>query len=782
MNEHISSKEISFLDLFRKYHYTIVIPSIQRDYAQGRQSEKATKIRKDFVRELKNFLLSEKSHSLDFIYGSAVGECFKPLDGQQRLTTLWLLHLYLGSLFGEDCKDLILSYETRDSSTRFCKSILEHSSEIFTLNNLRKEVKVGKKNTIQRKIRPSELIQDEAWWFQSWNADPTVKGMLSMLDEIDEQCFSIADKAYHQLFQGTLSPIVFEFLPLDGFHDIDDLYIKMNARGLLLTEFEIFKSKLIEDVENFLPEMEKSFKADIDVTWSDALWQYRHYDGISQIKNIDIFLKRALKLILANEGPLACTEHDWNDKELSYLFEAKDKEVTFAHNWYESKGLKFEAPLLRRVLDDLKTLFDPATTPFSESNFCHYDPSRFDIRASVREWILPEKYKGKNPNLTYDVRLKIHAYMHFIQQFPGNNEAELAEWMRIVYNLAISRQINNSEEMVKALKEIEFLLANYVNRRQYDPQLLVNEWLATTTEWRPQYFEIYQWEEEVFKAKMRRDVNWKALIERAESHSYLDGQIGVTLYLANYVEEKTPLTEYNEIPDFESYKKTLDQVLPLFDKIGDSSSEETKEYLMVKALLSKGDYMPWSSSYRKNIYNQPGHRDYSWKRLFLISKSSNVKALHALKAVINDEHYQSNNIHDSLIEVASHHSAPQPYWIDYLLGEYGKALLDLSKQGFLAFCEDDNQKHLNVLIYKESQRNHIHYEFMSKVLSLELENKYHIPNVYQHIKSGNDDCYIEVRGVEIIHWNDTWMVGKGKEWETFSNKQQVIEKILALPA
>ena len=82
-------------------HGRIRIPMIQRDYAQGRPSEE--EVREDFLSALGDALNKSANDptlplNLDFIYGSVEGDIetrFLPLDGQQRLTTLFLLHWYL---------------------------------------------------------------------------------------------------------------------------------------------------------------------------------------------------------------------------------------------------------------------------------------------------------------------------------------------------------------------------------------------------------------------------------------------------------------------------------------------------------------------------------------------------------------------------------------------------------------------------------------------------------------------------------------------------------------
>lgn len=71
----------------------VVIPIIQRDYVQGRNGKDY--IRKTFLKESKNHLDNENPLTLDFVYGNEEYGRFLPLDGQQRLTTLWLLHWYV---------------------------------------------------------------------------------------------------------------------------------------------------------------------------------------------------------------------------------------------------------------------------------------------------------------------------------------------------------------------------------------------------------------------------------------------------------------------------------------------------------------------------------------------------------------------------------------------------------------------------------------------------------------------------------------------------------------
>lgn len=767
----MTSQEMSFIDIFDKYGYTILVPAIQRDYAQGRSTAKATKIRKDFVEELIDYIFDENSHSLDFIYGDDNNKFFIPLDGQQRLTTLWLLHLYLGCMTGrkEQIKKFIFNYETRDSSARFCKKLLENADKLLILEKLKK------KHENKEKYKPSEIIKDEDWWFTKWPDDPTISGILTMLDEIDNQFYDYKKgeqeeeryvkiiEAGEKLFDNQTKPIVFQFMPLNGIHDIDDLYIKMNARGLELTPFEIFKSKLIEDVEkHFDSNEEKVFKSNIDVKWSDTLWKYRGKDD----KNIDVFLERTFRVIIANEGSLSTTATTLNGENLDYIFEANNKHLTFAHNWFEKRGIEFNFDFLKRTIVDLSILFDGKYMLLGETDVIPgYDVYWFDIAKAIREWIIGGK------SLTYDSRLKLHAYLKFQEKFPNANSDELSSWMRLIHNLIEATPIDNSVDMVKALKGVEIILGRYKNSG-----LTLDVWLNSQEGSPIDFYASYQWQEEIVKAKLRlSNTNWNAPLKRAEQQNYLKGQIGVTLYLAGvYVNFPQSMDLSNTITA-NDYDNILNKVLPIFEEIGNADSDVIQQFAMVKAMLAKGDYMPWLSSGRKNLYNRSGHRDYSWKRLFRADEKANMTAYNCLKEIVFDSNYDATVLSTSLNAIANQYSGNSP-WIKILVGKYGHKIMQNSKQGFIAF--DDK----NVLIYQASQRNHYHSELYTLALYHELKEMYKTQKElgkvtvnYESVKSGDDDSYVVINNYYIYHWiknNEApWII---EEWINENETQKKI--------
>ena len=75
----------------------ILIPKMQRDYAQGRVGMESLRAR--FLGSLFGVIDKDPKNKLvlDFVFGQKEPQnrTFYPVDGQQRITTLFLLHLYI---------------------------------------------------------------------------------------------------------------------------------------------------------------------------------------------------------------------------------------------------------------------------------------------------------------------------------------------------------------------------------------------------------------------------------------------------------------------------------------------------------------------------------------------------------------------------------------------------------------------------------------------------------------------------------------------------------------
>lgn len=272
----ISGYRTTFLGLFdqpeqgRPAIHKIEIPIIQRDFAQGRKDAETSTIRNRFVDAIVDALTSDRNLGLDFIYGEVKTGVLRPLDGQQRLTTLFLLHWYVASLANELQPDLAwlrFSYATRPTARDFSTALAEHPYPTDATT-------------------PSAWITDQPWFVYPWRQDPTITSMLVMLDAIHErlQPASTDFRAlWSRLSQRTThdrdGAIWFLFLPVVDADLGEDLYIKMNSRGRPLTTFEVFKADFEGVMKSVDPERHRHLVDSMDGVWADTLWRYERRNG-----------------------------------------------------------------------------------------------------------------------------------------------------------------------------------------------------------------------------------------------------------------------------------------------------------------------------------------------------------------------------------------------------------------------------------------------------------------------------------------------------------------------
>jgi hypothetical protein len=247
----------------------IQIPMIQRDYAQGRDDPKATRIRNDFIATLTGALTPNASGELapiglDFVYGDVRQGVFLPLDGQQRLTALFLLHWYLAVRSGgTDAPWLNFAYETRASARQFCEELRKVAALGVPVD--------GKPDFPSQK--PAEWIKDQSWFMPGWKSEPTICSMLVVLDYIDELLAETdAAAALERLTDCDQPAIHFHVLNLAEMGLDDDIYVRMNSRGKPLTDFEIFKARFGAKLEQFSPARAHEFAQLIDGSWLDIFW------------------------------------------------------------------------------------------------------------------------------------------------------------------------------------------------------------------------------------------------------------------------------------------------------------------------------------------------------------------------------------------------------------------------------------------------------------------------------------------------------------------------------
>jgi hypothetical protein len=269
--------------------HPIVVPKVQRDYAYGREDEKAKEVRTELLEKMKEAIVCHSNDdsskmTMDFVYGSLVkGVGMEPLDGQQRLTTLFLLHVYAAHREGKFPDELSgFTYATRTSANEFCRKLVK--GDFYNL--------VDGVRTFDNEQKIVEQIKNSNAYLPTYDEDPTIAAMLVVLADI-EALFGDVEGLWTELTD--TDKIRFYYLPLEEFGLSDDLYIKMNSRGKPLTAYELFKSKFEGYIEakskktddEVLSAKWLSLKNDIshklDGVWTDMMW----HCADNNVENVD---------------------------------------------------------------------------------------------------------------------------------------------------------------------------------------------------------------------------------------------------------------------------------------------------------------------------------------------------------------------------------------------------------------------------------------------------------------------------------------------------------------
>lgn len=624
----------NFIELITEYN--ILIPLIQRDFVQGRKKEldKAN----NFLNAIKNNL--DNGLNLDFVYGKIDDNIFIPLDGQQRLTTLFLLHWY-ASVENNYLPSLTkFSYEVRSSTKDFIEKLTKKSNWAKL-----------KKDDIKKSIENSN------WFFLSWKNDPTVVSLLNMLHLIENKFKSIPINKFNT--------ITFEVLYLDKFNLTDELYVKMNARGKPLSDFENFKAEFEKYIIFDDKKREHITKANFDNKWMEIFWNIAQ-DSINNSKR-DI-----------SEAP----------KLADNIFFNFFYNITFTFYLESLKSLKCKVNNKYKDYKEIKTFVD-------ECSIFDFYKNVYEDKENIKRIILILD------NLQIDNIFKIFIREKDISQWERarfyalslgyiNNldEKEFNRWKRVSFNLINNQLIQSPEDMIKTVKALKQLSDN-CDKDIYG--FIKND--SNNIE----YFTKIQREEESLKSELIENDsnNWEQELINAESHWYLDGQIGFLIDFSN-----------SNIDEFITYK---DKFKALWDF---SKENKDNQILIYQALLTKGYYLPQlGSNYTFCSFDGDSVRvkNDNWKKVFNSDKlknSDNPDRKLFLKSLLNDTNFNKEDIKKSLETIVDNYKFQSDDSLSHLI----------KNKSYIKYCnklqirwKDKN----NIRLLKKSQINGTHCELHS---------------------------------------------------------------------
>lgn len=759
-----SGERYSFYSLFESKVAGLEIPIIQRDYAQGRES--SIDIREMFLDTLFQYLEENKpKRDLDFVYGSIRGsdDCsvFVPLDGQQRLTTLFLLHWYLAAISSRmnSLREILtkevlpeylpdgaqvalvkskFTYETRASSSEFCDALMSHHIDH---NNLLLPDD-GKLNSL------SKTIRDQGWYYLSWDHDPTIQSMLVMLDAIHNK-FRNKPEYFDRLTDKQDPVVTFLYLDLKHFELTDDLYIKMNSRGKALTTFENFKAKFEQHIDGLHRDtstkyilkyddkpvnvtQKEYFSYNIDTTWADLFWNFRN---INQKNNsCDDEIMNFVRVIISNQFASDC-EADKN-QIVEYLIgtQVAKSRQDYTDDISYIKYNSFKS-LTEQAITYLISALDIITGPDNKLIIHLKDTSYYD-ELDIFKKVLQH-------NLTLTQRVAFHAYIKYLIINRGKPDG-LFDWVRIIHNLTENRVIDGAEEVRLAIRSIDNLLLHSANILKYMSESNV----------KIEFFTARQVQEERIKAHLiNKSKRWEESIKSVEKHPYFDGQIAFIIEFAGILEyfEKNENCLWSAKEDdafFEAFTGYSAKAVAVFDLVLKEldQPESSRDFLWERAVLAKGDYLIEASSHRYNLLSSKANpRYYTWKRLLRLppsnSSTEELELWHSrrayVKEVLDDPVYDKKDVKASLGNICN---VRLDDWRKYFVENV--KLMRYCKQGFIRY-ESGAKIHL----FRHSQQNHRHremYTYNLYLTALSDSNKYQ-PFEWSHIevRSSDEKSYAE---------------------------------------
>lgn len=453
----IDSKKYTLIDLFRDTEGVgealngIEIPLIQRDYAQGRDMPKVEDIRRRFVGALKKALINNEPVTLDFVYGEIDNNrTLIPLDGQQRLTTLFLLHWYIARREGVSEDKLAFltkfSYATRYSAREFCKRLVSPDYQPDF-----------------NRFKLSEEITDQNWMPLDWENDSTISAMLRMIDYIHVMFNNSCNNLWPRLEAGCIS---FYFLPIKQLGATDDLYIKMNSRGKPLTEFENVKAEWEACIKAISPsimpkqdaeQLQHRIEQKMDLDWTDLLWPYRNGQTGSSADDVvdDKFIRylRFLTDIIYYKDE----ELKKNSSDILSIVEDlfRDSEKAPEHLEFIERGFDCWLHV------DIEHLFNTylTTTPTAS------DPQKCVVAAPVNVFAQAcytyGDMNGRTRLFPIGRSVMLYAFLYYLQHKETISDIQFARRIRIITNLIKQSEYELREDnMPNLLRQTEYILTH----------------------------------------------------------------------------------------------------------------------------------------------------------------------------------------------------------------------------------------------------------------------------------------------------------------------------------
>ncbi len=274
---------------------------------------------------------------------------------------------------------------------------------------------------------------DAKWYYSMWNYDPRVHGMINMLDEIHSQYNSNSDYKDQELWRKLIKnkPIKFHMLNMDDYKLSEELYLKMNARGLPLSDFENFKAWLQwrysnqSDDKYFSNDHNENWAYKIDKEWTDLFWDLAESDDEKFDKYfMNFFNKMAIFGMIESK--------DCKLENVKKIYDKIKGEEYISFSFYKENNC-FSIGHLKNIFKFLDLL----------------EKNEYIKNANVgfnEDSIVFDKFIGKDDEkITYKNLVFQYAIFKYTMKFDfKESDEKFIDWVRVIRNL-VENTINSSE-------------------------------------------------------------------------------------------------------------------------------------------------------------------------------------------------------------------------------------------------------------------------------------------------------------------------------------------------
>lgn len=657
------------------------IPKIQRDYAEGRDTEMIGRKRRSLLNDMLDVIYGLRNDlSFDFIYGYMIANgqtlivnslqdvqqysniAFEPLDGQQRLTTLFLLYWLFNR--GTDIRNenhSLFIYETRDTSEEFCHWLVKQDAKTLIagwqsiVSGIKKQNDQNKakwnteKNSkgvidpISNRLRfplarvPSLFVYMQALesfkW--DWHYDPNIYSMIIVLEStvqyILERGLSYHSGIVHNANLDKITFMLLDNLVCDG----DQLFEKMNARGKALTSFEILKSSLEEEMElQGLPasnvHLTNNWRNAIDGDWIDYCWDNSDIGDNPQLKTVRAVEMKLERLLIRVAGKsffatniLGTPVHNNDAINFTTMFmdsiskresvnKVIDRYIEYARYERSVGSIIFSLMDFQCIYDDIQNLIYKDSTGWHDASSMLPQLNRSDSSTLLNEFMVDSP--------THNTRVMVYAMFAYLRIVPASviatnaqEKTNFIDWMRFIRNVYNSDNKNsgldNFADVKTAILAIDQWLTAYKAYYRISGSQDILKLIFNYIRGNSYSQEQARLDEESIKADLRINgsigalaTDWENSILKAEDNYYLWGQIIAPLSWS-----------YNG----SVYDKTLfDSYICCLDKIFSNPLGEDKpvDAMLIQTMLCYQDYRHNLNDGLGSLGRLNNNRDYSWKQ------------------------------------------------------------------------------------------------------------------------------------------------------------------------